>query len=134
MVVDEQRPEAAMDLTRLKPGFKFLDRYEIEKRFAEQGSGGTVYLVKDTCSVSSECYQERRVIKIFQGEDQRGFYEREHNSLTAVTKLLGGYHPGIVRLIEGDIICGGWETLLVAKRRCLSFRSQLTPSKVHHIT
>lgn len=91
-----------------------------------------MYLVKDTAAASNEGepLDERRVIKMFQGEEQRGFYEREHNSLAAITKQLGGEHPGIVRLIDGDIVCGGWETLLAAKRRCQSIQSQLTPVKV----
>ena len=42
----EMRKEAFIDLKCLKPGFVFMDDFEVERKLEEQGSGGTVYLVK----------------------------------------------------------------------------------------
>lgn len=45
------------------------------------------------------------MVKIFQGDEQRVYFEKEFKSLNEVKRHVK--HPGIVDLVDGKVICYG---------------------------
>lgn len=91
-----REPPTYSDLPR---GYRFMERYEVLKSL-EKGSGGTVYLVKDTSSSatptktrttlneeSSEDITEEsplKVLKVYIGLTEFNYFEREYISLSKI--------------------------------------------------
>ena len=82
-------------------------------RQLEKGSGGTVYLVKDLHCLNPEEFSpfarqaadstpDEVVLKIFQGESEMHFFEREFLSLTVLREKSGGHYPGFIRMLDSQ--------------------------------
>ena len=99
-----------MDYSKLPNGYVFAGRYQVVKAL-EQGSGGSVYLVRDTHtqltgSKLMQCTTSANVVlKIFEGESQQRFFHKESSSLNKVKQCFRGQtFPGIVHMIDAVVL------------------------------
>ncbi len=68
----------------------------------EKGSGGTVYLVKDTTYASNPEDTELKVLKVYAGISEFNFYQREYLSLNKISQKSS--FPGIVKMLDAQVI------------------------------
>jgi hypothetical protein len=68
------------------------------------------------------------VVKIFQGDEQRVYFEKEFKSLNEVKRHVK--HPGIVDLVDGKVICYGDECTAKRLRGGSHFSQQTSLKRV----
>jgi hypothetical protein len=97
--------------SELPRGYIFMDRYEVIKPL-EKGSGGTVYLVKDTYCTATTAVKELenpeeikeenllKVLKVYEGLSEFNFFEREFITLSKISQKSLPNFPGLVQMID----------------------------------
>lgn len=100
----ESRAPPPVDYAKLKPGAQLTHKYVVRKRLGRPGSFGVVYQVVDTLG------DVARALKLVL-RDRHSTLERlkkEYRTLLRVPD-----HPGVVRVIDADLLPGGGPPFMV---------------------